>query len=421
MDKSKLILAALIIVFYLVTSSPIHQQTIVAAQFNPATAIKLSALQNNTNTKTINENDSSSSRNNFLTYVSPTYNVRIQYPVDWEKTEPGGNLEGRDSNRIPIVTFSPESGKGLENVIIGVENLPPTFPNDKMAIVEYALSKIKDEQQQALDLANIDIQIIDSALTSLVGVKNLAFKVVLYADPQCCFGEDTVKSLKVYTIKDNKVYIISYSAEPDAYPFYLPIIEKMLDSFEIIEKEAEEGEERYTVTTVEQTDGNSNNDTIDVAASGRTESTVPNTTEDPFAFNYTKIVPNSPGLADYTITYNSTLNELAALAAVNNSQEAKYTIELSELDKRKLKSVFIENESFKRPAFNSPTSPFPSNSTIYRLSVTVNNTPHTVNWTNTFPELAPEGLLEISNAIVDTVCTSVNNPIACETTMLEFR
>jgi eukaryotic-like serine/threonine-protein kinase len=42
------------------------------------------------------------------------------------------------------------------------------------------------------------------------------------------------KKMDIWTIKDNKAYIINYLAETGKYTSYLPTIQKMVDSFEII-------------------------------------------------------------------------------------------------------------------------------------------------------------------------------------------
>ena len=53
-----------------------------------------------------------------------------------------------------------------------------------------------------------------------------------YTNPQDLIA---VKAMDIGTISnDNRVYIISYYAEPVKYCRYLPTIQRMIDSFEII-------------------------------------------------------------------------------------------------------------------------------------------------------------------------------------------
>ena len=45
-----------------------------------------------------------------------------------------------------------------------------------------------------------------------------------------------MKSMDVYTIKGNKAYHIIYISELSEFDTYLPVIEKMINSFKIINK-----------------------------------------------------------------------------------------------------------------------------------------------------------------------------------------
>jgi hypothetical protein len=40
--------------------------------------------------------------------------------------------------------------------------------------------------------------------------------------------------MMVLTIKGDRAYIISYTAEPEKYSYYLPTVQKITDSFEIL-------------------------------------------------------------------------------------------------------------------------------------------------------------------------------------------
>ncbi|HYZ96487.1 MAG TPA: hypothetical protein VE524_07805 [Nitrososphaeraceae archaeon] len=65
--------------------------------------------------------------------------------------------------------------------------------------------------------------------TTLSG-NNPAHKV-LYTNRE---GEDEHKTMQILSIKDDKIYLLTYSAEKRKYSDYLPTIEKMIDSFEIV-------------------------------------------------------------------------------------------------------------------------------------------------------------------------------------------
>ena len=48
------------------------------------------------------------------------------------------------------------------------------------------------------------------------------------------YRENERKAMQVWTLKGDKAYLITYKAEPEKYSKYLPTIQKMIDSFEII-------------------------------------------------------------------------------------------------------------------------------------------------------------------------------------------
>jgi hypothetical protein len=151
----------------------------------------------------------------FLTYKNPTYRIRIQYPSDWEK------LEFNQRNIIVIFRSPPENSSDtkLENLLIQVGNLP----SQNITLDEIASANIN-----ALNQSLIDFELIELNATTLSG-NNPAHKVV-YTNRE---GKDERKTMQVLSIKEDKVYLITYTAEASRYDRYLPTIQKMIDSFRI--------------------------------------------------------------------------------------------------------------------------------------------------------------------------------------------
>ena len=151
----------------------------------------------------------------FLTYENPTYRIRIQHPSDWEKLE-------FSQRNIVVIFRSPRENSSdtkLENLLIQVGNLPSqNIPLDE--VVRANINKLK----QSL----IDFELIELNATTLSG-NNSAHKVV-YTNRE---GEDELKTMQVVSIKEDKIYLITYTAEASRYNRYLPIIQKMIDSFRI--------------------------------------------------------------------------------------------------------------------------------------------------------------------------------------------
>ena len=67
-----------------------------------------------------------------------------------------------------------------------------------------------------------------STPTILTGIS--AYKIVFRQTE----GQLPLKTMEVWMIKDNKAYIIEYGAEVAKYSTYLPVVQKMIDSFELI-------------------------------------------------------------------------------------------------------------------------------------------------------------------------------------------
>jgi hypothetical protein len=136
-----------------------------------------------------------------------------------------------------------------------------------------------------------------------------------------------------------------------------------------------------------------------------------------FNFNYSKT--GSTFGQQNIISYNSTTNILAVTSNEmgNINEKPLYAIKLLEANESKLRDIFINNEFFA----TSGNLSFNPDYTIYSLNVEMDDKIHTANWTNTLPKVAPEHLVKIKDAVVDFVCRSSTNPIACETVMLEFR
>jgi hypothetical protein len=74
-----------------------------------------------------------------------------------------------------------------------------------------------------------DFNIIETNTITLEAGNN-AYKVVY----TFTLEQINYKKMDIWTLQDDKVYIINYLAETRKYSSYLPTIQKMVDSFEII-------------------------------------------------------------------------------------------------------------------------------------------------------------------------------------------
>jgi serine/threonine-protein kinase len=141
----------------------------------------------------------------FVTYDNPTFGVRIQYPSDWGRLDLSFLQDSADIDFYPLADTSL-----AKNVKIQVNNLP----SRNMTLEEYTNSQIN----------SVEEKLLKSNTTTLAGIPGyeIAFTSV-----------QGLKTMQVWTIKDDKAYIITYVAKEEGYENDLQIAQKMIDSFEI--------------------------------------------------------------------------------------------------------------------------------------------------------------------------------------------
>src|SRR5919112_1302958 len=161
----------------------------------------------------------------FKLYENPTFGIRMQYPSDWEKVEPG-QISHESSFNIIVGFVSPKESASDTSppaaISIGIHNLSSSSSYQNTTLDQYTdvhINAIRREQES----------LVQSTTTTLSAGSNnntLAHKVV-YVNSQ---GQEV---MQVWTIKENKAYHITYAADVARYPDYLPLAQKIIDSFKI--------------------------------------------------------------------------------------------------------------------------------------------------------------------------------------------
>ncbi|HZB17158.1 MAG TPA: PsbP-related protein [Nitrososphaeraceae archaeon] len=140
-----------------------------------------------------------------IIYDNPTFGIRIQYPSDW------GRLDLSFLQHSADIDFYPLNDTSLaKNVKIQVNNLP----SRNMTLEEYTNSQIN----------LLEENLLESSAATLAGI--LGYKIVFT-------NIEGLKTMQVWTIKDDKAYIITYVTQEEDYEKELQIAQKMIDSFEI--------------------------------------------------------------------------------------------------------------------------------------------------------------------------------------------
>ena len=156
---------------------------------------------------------------NFLTYDNHALGIRILYPADWEKRD-SKDIARSFGQQIGVTFNSPlenEFDMFSENLFVGgsvVENL---------SLPEFAISTIYSLEESP------DIDIVNSSSTTLAGIPAYTVK---YFFSKPIVPEDLLVT-QIWTVKDDKLYSIVFTAQPDKFDDYEPVIQRMINSLEI--------------------------------------------------------------------------------------------------------------------------------------------------------------------------------------------
>ena len=156
-------------------------------------------------------------------YQNVTYGVSMLYPFNWTQQ----NSTGDADDRFVYVSdfFSPEETDGyFAYVTIAIDSMPNT-------------TNIETYRNQSIDIYRQDpefqeFQLLSSTIGNftLAGMPAYSFEIA-YTDLE--FGPQNL--LEVGRIFDNRVYYIQYFADPPIYQKYLPVVERMIESFQIMQ------------------------------------------------------------------------------------------------------------------------------------------------------------------------------------------
>ena len=199
------------------------------------TSTPLTGDNNDGNATTIQEEQQQQQQQmEWLPYENATYGVRMLYPSDWIQQD-GAVID----DRFVYVSnfFSPEEADWAF-VWIAIDNMPTNL--------ESSLNDTIDAFNQ--DPAVRDFQVLSSSMNNFTLGGMPAYTLEAdYTDVE--LGPQHL--LVVEAIVDNKGYGIQYSASPQTYQTYFPIVQRMIESFEIMqqlqqqqaEDEEDEGEQ----------------------------------------------------------------------------------------------------------------------------------------------------------------------------------
>ena len=149
----------------------------------------------------------------FVTYDGSKYGFSIQHPENWIKKE--------DPSGIWFVSPVDESGN------IRIESQP----NQNVSLtdlVQFQLLQSK-ESYKNLNIVSSNMTTIDKTPANRTDYKfNVEVPKFMGAD---VYDYDAIK---ISTLKDDKLYTVTYFAPSDTFYIFLPIVQKMLSTLKIL-------------------------------------------------------------------------------------------------------------------------------------------------------------------------------------------
>jgi hypothetical protein len=175
-----------------------------------------SSLSSNTNTTS-----------NFLTYNNPILGIQIQYPSDWSVIENSYNPEAENNTIVGFFAQSKTSSE-LGNISGVSGSFVPyldiyVFDSNNISfdkIIDATVNKFRNNENF----------VINETKPSTVKGNHPAYMLVYDA---IVGGDEFFRKMQVYSMFGSKIYVLSFTSQHASFSNYLPLVQKMVSSFEI--------------------------------------------------------------------------------------------------------------------------------------------------------------------------------------------
>jgi hypothetical protein len=151
----------------------------------------------------------------FLTYDNPTHGIKMQYPADWTVS-----TNGLQSYSNIVGFFSPL--QNLTDVLPAQVTLSLTGYSANVSLDEYTNMTLREIEQQGLEVN-------ESNAFTLAG--NPGHRIIFTPPPQAV--PVSLSVMQVWTVINDKVYLLAYTADSSKFQINLPLVQHMLDSLQV--------------------------------------------------------------------------------------------------------------------------------------------------------------------------------------------
>jgi hypothetical protein len=213
--------------------------------------IDMSSRENTSDINNISNKNNASLSLLTQSYSNATYGIKIDYPSDWTVKEGGAAaIFHNQSKSLNVVAeilapvqsdyYNPKIGASHNSIRLVVEdyNTFGDFTNDNIFNYMEKNDSETDNKNKLLTVAtkrigaigmychNFDLKSWNQN-TTLAG--NPAHQIFL----DYSYDKNSKDATEMWTIKDDKIYIIEFVAQDKYYNSYLPVVNEIIDSFKI--------------------------------------------------------------------------------------------------------------------------------------------------------------------------------------------
>ena len=215
-----------------VFSATLSIMLILLVPLSPILAFSTSS--DNNNLQKIATTISKEQSNNLTPYINPIHGIKVQYPSNWKLVERGDN----DYHKLNIIAeflqpnqsnyYNPNISASHNSLRISVENYSAFTDTPDNNNTGNQLQNIGNHR-----LGAIGISCPGFDLKSYIRNATLAGSPAYEINFDYSYLDNNKKAIEIWTVKDNKVYIIDYVAYEQIYDITVPVVKKMIESFEI--------------------------------------------------------------------------------------------------------------------------------------------------------------------------------------------
>ena len=165
-----------------------------------------------------NQSSSPVSEQDFKIYNNPKYGISLKYPHNWNSVENVGNI----SNHSIVANLYSYGYNNISAYTQNVNLVIGQLSNNRTSLQNYTTAGIALLAHQ---FSNFTLDQINRTTLSA----NPANQIIYTLND----GQTSVKQMQVWTLKDGKDYILTYSAAPSSQ-FDISTAKKIFDSFVIV-------------------------------------------------------------------------------------------------------------------------------------------------------------------------------------------